>query len=50
MQWMFAAMKLFMSQESIAKMRWMSYGSELHTVLGPNAPKRYGGSGPDLPS
>ena len=48
MQWMFGAMKLFVAKGTIAKMQWMSYGSELHKDLGPNVPKAYGGSGPEL--
>lgn len=48
MQWMFPVMKLFMAKETIAKMEWMSYGSELHKHLGNSVPKEYGGSGPEL--
>ena len=48
MQWMFGAMKLFMAKETIAKMQWMSYGSELHKDLGSDVPKVYGGTGPEL--
>lgn len=48
MQWMFAAMQLFMAKETVAKMKWMSYGSELHKDLGSDVPKPYGGTGPDL--
>ena len=50
MQWMFGAMQVFMSKDTIAKMKWMSYGSELHKDLGPSVPKVYGGSGADLSS
>lgn len=48
MQWMFAAMQMFMAKETLAKMKWMSYGKELHKDLGPNVPTPYGGSGADL--
>lgn len=48
MQWMFPVMKLFMAKDTIAKMEWMSYGSELHKHLGNSVPKGYGGSGPEL--
>lgn len=50
MQWMFAAMQIFMAKETIAKMQWMSYGTELHKYLGPSVPAAYGGSGSDLTS
>lgn len=48
MQWMFAAMQVFMAKETVAKMSWMSYGSELYKDLGSSVPKAYGGSGPNL--
>lgn len=48
MQWMFSAMQLFMAKETIAKMKWMSYGSELHKDLGSSVGSVYGGSGPEL--
>lgn len=41
-------MQLFMAKETIAKMKWMSYGTELYKDLGSSVPKAYGGSGPDL--
>ncbi|PNS15909.1 Phosphatidylinositol transfer protein SFH5 [Sphaceloma murrayae] len=48
MQWMFAAMKMVMAKETVAKMQWTSYGNQLYMDLGPSVPKAYGGSGPDL--
>jgi len=48
MQWMFGIMTVFMAKETVAKMQWMSYGSELHKSLGSSVPKVYGGTGPDL--
>ncbi|KAF2147764.1 CRAL/TRIO domain-containing protein [Myriangium duriaei CBS 260.36] len=48
MQWMFAAMQIFMAKETVAKMKWMSYGTELHKDLGSDVPKAYGGSGAEL--
>jgi hypothetical protein len=48
MQWMMGAMKALMSKDSIQKMTWMTYGSELHKYLGPDIAKEYGGSGPAL--
>jgi hypothetical protein len=48
MQWMMGAMKALMSKDSIQKMTWMTYGSELHKYLGPAVAKEYGGNGPDL--
>ncbi|GAB7349863.1 hypothetical protein MBLNU459_g0561t1 [Dothideomycetes sp. NU459] len=48
MQWMFGAMQMFMAKETVAKMKWMSYGTELHKDLGSSVPKEYGGSGPEL--
>ncbi|SMQ48986.1 unnamed protein product [Zymoseptoria tritici ST99CH_3D7] len=48
MQWMMGAMKALMSKDSIQRMTWMTYGSELHTCLGKDLPSQYGGSGPAL--
>lgn len=48
MQWMFGAMQIFMAKETVAKMKWMSYGTELHKDLGSSVPKAYGGKGADL--
>ena len=48
MQWMISAMQVFMPKETVAKMQWMSYGTELHHSLGSSVPKAYGGSGPEL--
>lgn len=45
---MFAAMQVFMAKETVAKMQWMSYGTELHNSLGSSVAKAYGGNGPDL--
>nr|XP_023907983.1 phosphatidylinositol transfer protein SFH5-like [Quercus suber]POF16586.1 phosphatidylinositol transfer protein sfh5 [Quercus suber] len=45
MQWMMGAMKAFMSKDSIQKMTWMTYGTELHKYLGNDVAKEYGGSG-----
>jgi hypothetical protein len=48
MQWMMGAMKALMSKDSIQKMTWMTYGSELHKYLGPDVAGEYGGEGPAL--
>lgn len=48
MQWMMGAMKMLMSADSVRKMTWMTYGSELHAYLGDAVPKEYGGTGPSL--
>lgn len=50
MQWMFGAMQMFMAKDTIAKMKWMSYGTELYKDLGTSVPKAYGGSGVELAS
>lgn len=50
MQWMFGAMQMFMAKETVAKMKWMSYGTELYRDLGTSVPKAYGGSGAELAS
>ena len=41
-------MKMLMSKDSVRKMTWMTYGSELHAYLGDGVPKEYGGTGPEL--
>lgn len=41
-------MKALMSKETIQKMTWMTYGSELYSNLGSSIPKEYGGSGAPL--
>ncbi|WPG99439.1 Hypothetical protein R9X50_00225300 [Acrodontium crateriforme] len=48
MQWMMGAMKALMSSDSIQKMTWMSNGKDLHTYLGSDIPKEYGGTCPSL--
>lgn len=48
MQWMMGLMKGLMSKDSVRKMTWMSYGSELVNYLGPEVPKEYGGNGKAL--
>lgn len=50
MQWMMGAMKALMSKDSIQKMTWLTYGSELHKYLGEDIPQEYGGKGPALAS
>nr|POE78641.1 phosphatidylinositol transfer protein sfh5 [Quercus suber] len=45
MQWMMGAMKAFMSKDSIQKMTWMTYGTDLHKYLGEGVAKEYGGTG-----
>ncbi|CZT16114.1 related to Phosphatidylinositol transfer protein SFH5 [Ramularia collo-cygni] len=45
MQWMMGAMKALMSKDSIQRMTWMTYGNQLHTYLGSDVPKEYGGTG-----
>lgn len=48
MQWMMGAMKALMSKDSIQRMTWMTYGNQLHTYLGSDVPKEYGGTGSPL--
>lgn len=48
MQWMMGAMKALMSKDSIQRMTWMTYGNQLHTYLGSDIPKEYGGTGASL--
>lgn len=48
MQWMMTAMKMVLPAETVAKMKWMSYGSELYKDLGRGVARVYGGEGPDL--
>lgn len=45
MQWMMGAMKMLMSADSVRKMTWMTYGSELVKYLGPEVAQAYGGQG-----
>lgn len=37
-----------MSKDSIQRMTWMTYGNQLHTYLGSDLPKEYGGTGAAL--
>lgn len=48
MQWMMGAMKALMSKDSVQRMTWMTYGNQLHSYLGSDVPKEYGGNGPSL--
>jgi len=48
MQWMFTAMKLLLSKETVKKFTVMSYANQLVTELGPSVPKTYGGNAGDL--
>jgi hypothetical protein len=48
MQWMFTAVKLLLSKETIKKFTVMSYANQLATELGPSVPKTYGGTGGEL--
>jgi phosphatidylinositol transfer protein SFH5 len=48
MQWMMGAMKALMSKDSIQKMTWLTYGNQLHTYIGEDVPKEYGGIGVPL--
>jgi hypothetical protein len=48
MQWMMGTMKMLMSSDSVKKMTWMTYGSELQRYLGEGVPGEYGGTGPSL--
>ncbi|KAK7207928.1 phosphatidylinositol transfer protein SFH5 [Myxozyma melibiosi] len=48
MGWMFAAMKLLVSRETMAKFVVLSYGSQLVDYLGPGIPEVYGGKGQPL--
>jgi len=48
MQWMMGAMKALMSKDSVQKMTWLTWGSELHKYLGSDLPREYGGTGTSL--
>jgi hypothetical protein len=48
MQWMFTAMKLLLSRETVKKFTVMSYANQLHTELGESVPKTYGGKTEEL--
>lgn len=51
MGWMFTAMKVFLSPETIKKFHPLSYGSSLAgelKALGPELPTPYGGKGKDI--
>ncbi|KAF2419031.1 CRAL/TRIO domain-containing protein [Tothia fuscella] len=48
MQWMFTAMKVLLSRETVKKFSVLSYANQLHTALGGSVPKGYGGSGGSL--
>jgi hypothetical protein len=48
MQWMFTAVKLLLSRETIKKFTVMSYANQLVTELGPSVPKTYGGTAEEL--
>ena len=48
MQWMMGAMKALMSKDSIQKMTWLTYGNQLHTYIGTDIPKEYGGDSASL--
>lgn len=48
MQWMMGVMKLLVSRETVKKMTWMTYGSQLVLYLGEEVPVEYGGRGKGL--
>jgi len=48
MQWMFTAMKLLLSKETVKKFTVMSYANQLATELGPSVPQLYGGKAESL--
>ena len=48
MQWMMCAMKALMSIDSIQKTTWLTYGNTLHTYIGQDVPKPYGGNAASL--
>lgn len=48
MQWMMGAMKSLISKDTFQKMTWITYGNTLHTYLGTDIPKEYGGTGGPL--
>lgn len=41
-------MKALMSKDSIQKMTWLTYGNQLHTYIGDDIPKEYGGNSASL--
>lgn len=41
-------MKAIMSKDSIQKMTWLTYGNTLHTYIGTDIPKEYGGTSASL--
>ena len=48
MGWMFNAMKLILSRETVKKFTVLSYGQQLATELDENVPTEYGGKGGQL--
>lgn len=48
MSWMFTAMKLIMSKETVKKFTVMSYPKQLATELGSSLPTEYGGKAESL--
>ena len=48
MGWMFSAMKLFLSAETVRKFTVLSYGNQVAAELGPNVPSEYGGDAQPL--
>jgi phosphatidylinositol transfer protein SFH5 len=48
MQWMFGAMKLFVSRETVKKFSVLSYGSGVAADLGDGVPAEYGGKAEKL--
>jgi hypothetical protein len=50
MQWMFSAMRMFVSKETVGKFSVLSYGSEVAGELGPGVPEEYGGKEKTLAS
>ena len=41
-------MKAIISKDTFQKMTWLTYGNTLHTYLGSDLPKEYGGTGASL--
>lgn len=48
MGWMFTAVKVFLSAETVKKFSMLSYGSTLAVELGPEIPTEYGGRATSL--
>ena len=48
MGWMFSAMKLLLSKETVKKFSVLSYGQQLAGELSQNVPAEYGGQGGEL--